>query len=560
MSWRDPTSGADIDKILEQVLSDPRLRTSRAFASSKTYADEPIIRRGSQMEGYLPERISKMREMQRTPHGRTWSEPHLFYEQARLMEDFEDRCPYHGQFLSYYPTYRTMTDRQLRGYFTWRARVRAGSVEETATSFAYVYLYELLMGIGVAPGRAGFDAIEAFWKTYRQFEPGMDRLVPDWLVDYVVEHDLPASLAAPYAHTEHDEAIAVLETAEKSALAAAPAKGRRRQPTAFGTDPEADRRLARAVCQLSSYRLDEGRLYKERPEDVARVLHAVYSRLALYYRGSRTQGLTETLFGTRFAVRHVMYASAVRYEPTLHPDCVYELSPTRRYTCKNGLWTCDSYHDGGARSTKLGQIVRAVDRRLREALGFGHPLKEHGEPKYLLKIIDDEVADYLAWQKAHAPRRVEIDLSKLAGIRSAAATTREALLIDEEREENVVDSQPSGGAGSSPSSNILAAQGAAAKLRAEKNPRPLPNGNDVSPSGIAKSADGRYGLTAEEKELVEVLLRGEKYVGGGNVDLMVDAVNEKLFDLLGDSAIEFGADGQPQVIEDYVDDVREALS
>ena len=205
----------DIDKILEQVLSDPRLRTSRAFTSSRTYTDEPIIRRGSQMEGYLPERIAKMRQMQRTPHGRTWSEPHLFYEQARLMEDFEDNYPYHGQFLSYYPTYRTMTDLQLRGYFTRRARVRAGSIEETATSFAYVYLYELLMGIGVEPGRPGFDAIEAFWKTYRQFEPGMDRLVPDWLVDYVVEHSLPAGLAAPYAHTEHDEAIAALEGADE---------------------------------------------------------------------------------------------------------------------------------------------------------------------------------------------------------------------------------------------------------------------------------------------------------------------------------------------------------
>ena len=545
----------DIDKILEQVLSDPRLRTSRAFTSSRTYTDEPIIRRGSQMEGYLPERIAKMRQMQRTPHGRTWSEPHLFYEQARLMEDFEDNYPYHGQFLSYYPTYRTMTDRQLRGYFTWRARVRAGSIEETATSFAYVYLYELLMGIGVEPGRPGFDAIEAFWKTYRQFEPGMDRLVPDWLVDYVVEHSLPAGLAAPYAHTEHDEAIAALEGAEKRALAAAPAKGRRRQPAAFGADPEAERKLAQAVCQLSSYRLDEGRLYKEHPDDVARVLCAVYSRLALYYRGGRTQGLTETLFGTRFAVRHVMYASAVRYEPGLHADCVYELSPTRRYVCKNGLWTCDSYHDGGARSAKLGQIARAVDRRLREALGFGRPLKEHGEPKYLLKIIDDVMGEYAGWREAHAPRRVEIDLSKLAGIRSAAAVTREALLVDEERE----DGTPASEAGPSPSSNILAAQSAAAKLRAEKDPPPTPMSNQPTDSDSRGTDDTEASLTAKEKELLGALLRGERYAGGGNVDLMVDAVNEKLFDLLGDSAIEFGADGQPQVIEDYVDDVRAAL-
>ena len=223
-------NGVDIDRLLEQILSDPRLRSSKAFSTTKTYADEPIIRRGSQMDSYLPQKIGQMRELQRTPRGRTWSETRLFYEQARLMEDFEDNCPYHGQFQSYYPTYRTMTDRQLRGYFTWRARVRAGQVEQTATSFAYVYLYELLMGIGVKPGRKAFDAIEAFWKTYRQFDPGMDRYVPEWLVDYVVEHDLPAELAAPYAHLEHDAAIAVLERAEEGALDAAPPKGHRRQP------------------------------------------------------------------------------------------------------------------------------------------------------------------------------------------------------------------------------------------------------------------------------------------------------------------------------------------
>lgn len=548
-------NGVDIDRLLEQILSDPRLRSSKAFSTTKTYADEPVIRRGSQMDSYLPQKIGQMRELQRTPRGRTWSETRLFYEQARLMEDFEDNCPYHGQFQSYYPTYRTMTDRQLRGYFTWRARVRAGQVEQTAASFAYVYLYELLMGIGVEPGLKAFDAIEAFWKTYRQFDPGMDRYVPEWLVDYVVEHDLPAELAAPYAHLEHDAAIAVLERAEKNALATAPPKGRRRQPTDFAAMSSAAGEFAQAVCQLSSYRLDESRLYKERPEDVSRVLLAVYSRLALHYRGSRTQGLTETLFGLRFAVRHVMYASAVRYEPGFHEDCVYELSPTRRYVCKNGLWNCDSYHDGGARSAKLGQIVRAVDRQLRQALGYAHPLKDHAEAKYLVKIIDDEIAAYLGWKQATAPRRVEIDLSKLAGIRSAAAVTREALLVDEERE----DSQVAGPPTLPPSSNSFAAKGAAAELRAEEGPEAAQTACSQDAFSSTGDGSGALGLSSEERALLQALLDGEKYAGPGNVDLMVDAINEALFDLLGDTAIEFGADGEPRLVEDYAEDVRAAL-
>ena len=552
--WRDEdgiyANGVDIDRLLEQILSDPRLRSSKAFSTTKTYADEPIIRRGSQMDSYLPKEIGQMRELQRTPHGRTWSETRLFYEQARLMEDFEDNCPYHGQFQSYYPTYRTMTDRQLRGYFTWRARVRAGQVEQTAASFAYVYLYELLMGIGVEPGRKAFDAIEAFWKTYRQFDPGMDRYVPEWLVDYVVEHDLPAELAAPYAHLEHDAAIA-----EKDALAAAPPKGCRRQPTDFAAMGGAGGEFAQAVCQLSSYRLDESRLYKERPEDVACVLLAVYSRLALHYRGSRTQGLTETLFGLRFAVRHVMYASAVRYEPGFHEDCVYELSPTRHYVCKNGLWSCDSYHDGGARSAKLGQIVRAVDRQLRQALGYVHPLKDHAEAKYLVKIIDDEIATYLGWKQASAPRRVEIDLSKLAGIRSAAAVTREALLVDEEREDSAAEGAPV----ASPSSNSFAAKSAAAELRAEKQREPVVAPCAQNAFGATGDGSDALGLSKDEAALLQALLDGRKYAGPGNVGLMVDAINEALFDLLGDTAIEFGADGEPQLVEDYAEDVRAAL-
>ena len=63
-------NGVDIDRLLEQILSDPRLRSSKAFSTTKTYADEPIIRRGSQMDSYLPQKIGQMRELQRTPRGR----------------------------------------------------------------------------------------------------------------------------------------------------------------------------------------------------------------------------------------------------------------------------------------------------------------------------------------------------------------------------------------------------------------------------------------------------------------------------------------------------------
>lgn len=536
----------DIDKILEQLLSDPRLREGRAFASSRTYGDEPIIRRGSQMHGFVPEPIKQLREMQITPQGRTWSEARLFFEQAKLLEDFEDHAPFVGQFISYYPTYRSMNDRQLRGYFTWRGNVRRGQIEDVSTSFAYVYIYELLMGIGAEPGAKAFEALETFYRAYRAFDQAsMDRNVRPWLVDYVVDHGLDPKLAEPYTDAAHDKAISLLEGIDRAAVLSAPPKGSRRAPFDFGTLGEAAAKLADAVDALSTWRLKDSRLYKENPNDLAVVLLAVFIRLSRHYARTHNQSLVETLFGTHFPLRHLMYASAIHYEPAPHPDCVFELSATRRYLCKNGSWACDGYHDGGAKSTKLGDLARAVDRQLRAAIDFPAQLKDHAEPKYLVKMIDAEVADYLAYKEAHRPVVVDIDFSKLAQIRAAASVTQEALLVDEERED------------ASQAEGLEAAVFAEPPASAEPETAtsPAPSGDDQQ-----NARNDAFGLTEDERALVEALIAGRTAPGAKtSADLLVDAINEKLFDLVGDTVVEFGADGAPELIEDYADDVREAL-
>ena len=72
------------------------------------------------------------------------------------------------------------------------------------------------------------------------------------------------------------------------------------------------------------------------------------------------------------------------------------------------------------------------------------------------------------------------------------------------------------------------------------------------------------GLTASELAFLQALLAGDvagakAAVGVGMASLMVDAVNEKLYDEIGDAAIEFDGD-TPQLVEDYRPDVEELLS
>ena len=101
----------DVHKLIDSILSDPRLANSRAF-SGKMYEDEPILRTGSQMKNYLPQRYRDMKALARPVYDgfdyRRPSETELFVLQARFMESWEDDFPFNGSFERYYPTYSMM--------------------------------------------------------------------------------------------------------------------------------------------------------------------------------------------------------------------------------------------------------------------------------------------------------------------------------------------------------------------------------------------------------------------------------------------------------------------
>ena len=65
------------------------------------------------------------------------------------------------------------------------------------------------------------------------------------------------------------------------------------------------------------------------------------------------------------------------------------------------------------------------------------------------------------------------------------------------------------------------------------------------------------GLTAQERALLDALLAHKEppAAAGASLDMLVDSINEKLFDLVGDTVLEFGDVG-PALIEDYEQDLR----
>lgn len=576
----------DIKMLIERIMAEARTHQSARF-SNETYADEPILKTGRQMQNFLPDQYRKMREISRWQDdpkggaGRWLSEAELFYRQGLLMADFEDDCPYNGTFKSYFPTYNAMSDRQLRGYFTWRAQVRRGTVEETSTSFAFLYLYELICGIGVDNPLDGFNKIKAFWDVYRAFEPSIDRFARVWLQDYAVFHGLDPKLLRDSKTVMFDSALIELRRAARDLVPAPAPSGqtpkRRKTPEPtlpLPPDEVREERLMAAINALSTYNLNNSRLDRSHHRDLRHVACAVYVRMARYYDTHRKTGIVASLFGEETAMPYTMFASAVFFAPERHEDCEYRLDPIHIYRCQNGFWECMRIHGSRQKSSKLGEMMRACDRRLRLALDPGHPLKEEKIPKYLAKIIDDEIVAWLSWDAAHQPVKIDIDLSQLGRIRSAAAQTREALLIDEEREDSAsaeAEAVDSGQPEAEPVADATV-EAAAALIRQDEADEPTISTEHfgvvaplLAPTpafAAAAPADATNELDPAADAYLRALLehnavQEESAVvqSGQSEDMLVDTINESLFDLVGDTVIEFSAAG-PQIIEDYEADVR----
>lgn len=569
----------DIKMLIERIMAEARTHQSARF-SNETYADEPILKTGRQMQNFLPDQYRKMREISRWQDdpkggaGRWLSEAELFYRQGLLMADFEDDCPYNGTFKSYFPTYNAMSDRQLRGYFTWRAQVRRGTVEETSTSFAFLYLYELICGIGVDNPLDGFNKIKAFWDVYRAFEPGIDRFARVWLQDYAVFHGLDPKLLRDSKTVMFDNALIELRRAARDLVPAPSGQTPKRRKTPEPTlplppDEVREERLMAAINALSTYNLSSSRLDRSHHRDLRHVACAVYVRMARYYDTHRKTGIVASLFGEETAMPYTMFASAVFFAPERHEDCEYRLDPIHIYRCQNGFWECMRIHGSRQKSSKLGEMMRACDQRLRLALDPAHPLKEEKVPKYLAKIIDDEIVAWLSWDAAHQPVKIDIDLSQLGHIRSAAAQTREALLIDEEREDGTLadaevtvaerrEAKPVAGTIAEPVATTMQQDeaseptisteqfGVVAPLLA-----PAPTSADTA-SALDPAADAYLRALLEQNAAQTASAVAQS---GKSEDMLVDTINEALFDLVGDTVIEFGAAG-PQIIEDYEADVR----
>ena len=494
----------------------------RRKSCRKVYRDEPIQRPAdtSTVEK-LPKLIRAMRSIAQVS-GRFQPREEIFVKQARLMEHYEDDFIFDGTVTRYYPTYESLSDVELRGYFAWRTQVRRGNIKHASLTFAMIYAYEILHLIGCRDAADGYGKLMELGFEFGSMEPGLYSYLPAWTYGYVIYYDLDPEYLSDSSYYRdmklQDEAIVAV----------------------LSRDVYPVEEAASGLCALSSYRLERSKFYRTYMTDMSTVIMHVIARVSDYYEKHRKRDFSSDYLGHECRRLTRLFPGAVFHASTPEEDRVYTLNPVRSYECTGGAWYVLAYERDLKQAQRLGVLLRLVDHRMRAHEGFQQIKPPKKITKWLAKIVDEEIEGFFAEKKAMEAHRIDIDLSQLGRIRADAAITRERLIVAEEEEE-VAAPISTPGSRETVSAELLAA-------------------NHETPRGDADASRDAFDthLAAPELHLLRDLLTGAPlswvHTEGHILSVLVDVINEKLYDAFADAVIE---GDPPAVIEDYREELIE---
>ena len=476
---------------------------------SNVFRDEAIRPRPERSTERVPPPIRAARSLENFP-GNTWqSRESVFVKQARLLANYEDDYAFDGSVVRYFPTYQSLTDQELRGYFSWRTKLRGGDIHKTSLTFAFLYIYELINQIGVQDPMDGYRKLLGFQEAYGQLDGKILPYLREWLRDYVVYYQLDPNLLSNTRQVIFDRSVTILDNIRQQ-------------------DAE---KVLWAVRQLAPKWLERSKFYGEHPADCDRVILRVLRRVSEHYAARCKKTMAEQYFGSigEFQVR--LFNSAVFLDQSKARNCEYAIDERCVYRCKNGFWTVRMHSHNPGSCQKLEDLIKTIDSVMRQEYGYRYPVKPEVDTKWILRIIREEVQGLLAEKKAAETKKVRIDYTQLARIRQDAAATRDKLAVEEELEDEPWEEAPP------------------------------PAKEAPNPAEISAAPAGDCPLNPAEYRLLQCLLWGGEVSWvrreGFLLSVLVDGINEKLYDTFGDSVLL--ADDPPQPAEDYIEDLKEMV-
>ena len=502
------------EPLAERVFQEEPIRPRQSASADRlpAYVREVVgkylPRRGNAPAEKLPSLLRAARSLEQGSAAMYQNRRSLFLKQARLLAGYEDDYPELLQVTRYFPTYDSHTDRELRRYFSWPTRVRRGDAPEACTTFAFLYLYELINQVGADSPVEGLQKMDAFVDRYGGVDSTVPRYYRSWRKSYILYYNLSDSFWQEDGEPDGSAYFDILDSAPEQ-----PAEA-----------------VMQAVTALAPGWLGRSKFYKTHRQDMERVVAAVVGQMCLHYRRRGGRSLSEQLFGGLCERPFELFPAAVFCDPLKKREAAYYLTDTHYFMCSGGYWVEAGRFIGQRGQKKLDGLMKSIDASLRDALEPGKPLLRPEQSKWVEKAIAGEIQALLdEKEKARqAAQRVAIDFGALDAIRRDAAVTQERLRIEDELEEEAPPAPA---------------------------PEPVPAG-----AGIPAREPGEdCPLNAAEYRLLQCLLYGRPtdwvQREGKILSVLLDSINEKLYDIFQDSVAE--DDG---LVEDYIDELKEMVA
>ncbi|MDR1135495.1 MAG: TerB N-terminal domain-containing protein [Clostridiales Family XIII bacterium] len=495
-----------------------------------------------------------------------------FCAQAEYLKDFVDDYKQTSAFEMYYyeyATYSNMSYSQFRTYFTWRAKVRQGIVENVSPAYAFCYIFELLNGIGTADPADGFDKMIDFWRSFRSYSIAMDRYMLRWTRAYYVVHEKRLAqsypeygLRFPIPYSEGDAAV-------------------------IGEVKACRWDKLDIIEQSSSFKITNGKFYKKFDHDmIEKCVCAVMHELAALFESVGTD--LRKLFFEIYQVKITSLFSDAVYRSTDENPGMVQIDQSE--TIKWEGEECYSEHvDISRYSTIIGYIMKCIEIAMRRYFGFKPELQAPNpyQAERCLINSEAEMADY-SWSgpqarimadwklkilrlirgdelgepidraikqyfrsanivvnngKVYEIKPVEIDMSKLETIQSEYEATVEKLIWEET-------------VGAEADSGVLTS------LRNSETSSVSFTSPDVSAPRAPESAstleirgmDGFVNaLSADEKTILAGLLSEGRI--SASSELLIESINQKALSAIDDNIIDY-FEGSPYVYDDYADELK----
>ena len=486
-------------------MSVDRMKKAAEWLYGSVYFDEVIRPRAEKPAAKLPSLLRTARSLEN--HNGWQSREATFHKQARLLSNYEDDFAFSGSVVRYYPTYQSLTDTELRGYFSWRTRLRHGQLEKTSASFAFLYIYELLSGIGWEDAMEGYWKLREFRDAYGPLDEAILPYLRRWMQDFVIYYDLNPALLADSPQVLRDQSITVLEHIRE----------------------QSEEKVIWALSQLAPKWLDRSKFYAEHRPDMDAVLCRVLSRMADHYDSRCKKTMTEQFFGPRNTYQVNLFETAVFVDPLKGRNLDFYLDERCVYSCRGGLWSVTRHAAPPRPNAKLEGIIKTVDGVMRERYGYGRPIKPGTDVKWILKIIQEEVDALLKQKQEAEAKKITIDAAHLARIRAEAAVTRDKLITEDDLD--------------------------IPEITPEIAPQAFPT---VTTPVCATSRNDSI-LNDAEYRLLQCLLYGRDLgwvrAEGHILSVLSDSINDKLYETFLDTVM----DDSPALVEDYIDELKEMI-